>query len=183
MSIDRLIFPTAAAALAVLLTFGAAAQADLLIEIDKTTQRMTVTVDGHQVYKWKVATGGIDYDTPEGEFKPFRMDIDHHSDEWDNAPMPYAIFFTETGNAIHGTYEQRSLGRAVSHGCVRLSLANAATLWGLVKRQKMGNTTVVVSGDIPDAEAPVVMTRPKPVGASSPFSGFPAPPDPFSMFH
>jgi hypothetical protein len=54
------------------------------------------------------------------------VEIDHHSDEWDNAPMPYSIFFTQTGNAVHGTYEQRSLGHAVSHGCVRLSLANAA---------------------------------------------------------
>ena len=182
MSIHRLIFLSAAAALAVL-TCGEAAQADLLIEIDKTAQRMTVTVDGHEVYKWTVATGGIDYDTPNGAFKPFRMEIDHHSDEWDNAPMPYSIFFTQTGNAIHGTYEQRSLGHAVSHGCIRLSLANAATLWGLVKRQKMGNTTVVVTGDIPGAKpSPVAMAPPKLSNASSPFFGFPTPPDLFSLF-
>ena len=93
MSIRRLICLPAAATLAVL-TCGEAAHADLLIEIDKTAQRMTVTVDGHEVYKWTVATGGIDYDTPNGVFKPLRMEIDHHSDEWDNAPMPYSIFFT-----------------------------------------------------------------------------------------
>jgi hypothetical protein len=113
MSIRRLVFLCAAAALAAL-TCGEAARADLLIEVDKAAQRMTVTVDGHEVYKWAVATGGIDYDTPNGAFKPFRMEIDHHSDEWDNAPMPYSIFFTQTGNAVHGTYEQRSLGHAVS---------------------------------------------------------------------
>ena len=79
------------------------------------------------------------------------MDIDHHSDEWDNAPMPYAIFFTETGNAIHGTYERRSLGHAVSHGCVRRSLLNAATLWKLVKQEKMAHTTVLLHGAIPGA--------------------------------
>src|SRR5262249_3934509 len=114
-----------------------AANADLLIDVDKSAQRMTVAVDGKQLYEWPVATGAIDYDTPNGEFRPFRMDIDHHSDEWDNAPMPYAIFFTETGNAIHGTYERRSLGHPVSHGCVRLAVKNAATLWALVKREKM----------------------------------------------
>jgi lipoprotein-anchoring transpeptidase ErfK/SrfK len=59
--------------------------------------------------------------------------------------MPYSIFFTKSGNAVHGTYEQRHLGRAVSHGCVRLSVRNAATLWELVKREKMDNTTVVVT--------------------------------------
>jgi hypothetical protein len=183
MSIPRLIFLTAAAAVAVL-TCGEAAHADLLIEIDKTAQRMTVTVDGHEVYNWTVATGGIDYDTPNGVFKPFRMEIDHHSDEWDNAPMPYSIFFTRTGNAIHGTYERRSLGHAVSHGCVRLSLANAATLWGAVKRQKMANTTVVVTGDIPGAKPqPEAIAAPKPANASDPFPRFPAPPDLFSLFH
>jgi hypothetical protein len=112
------------------------------------------------------------------------VEIDHHSDEWDNAPMPYSIFFAQTGNAVHGTYEQRSLGHAVSHGCVRLSLANAATLWGLVKRQKMANTTVVVTGDIPGAKSqPEAIAAPKPASASAPFPRFPAPPDLFSLFH
>jgi lipoprotein-anchoring transpeptidase ErfK/SrfK len=183
MSIRRLTFLCAAAAMAGL-TCSEPARADLLIEVDKTAQRMTVTVDGHEVYKWAVATGGIDYDTPNGTFTPFRMDIDHHSDEWDNAPMPYAIFFTQTGNAIHGTYEQRSLGHAVSHGCVRLSLGNAASLWGLVKRQKMANTTVVVTGDIPGAKPrPEAIAAPKPANASDPFPRFPVAPDLFSLFH
>jgi lipoprotein-anchoring transpeptidase ErfK/SrfK len=181
MSIRRLI-SLAAAALAVFI-YSEAARARLLIEIDKTAQRMTVSVDGHAVYKWTVATGGIDYDTPNGVFKPFRMDINHHSDEWDNAPMPYSIFFTDTGNAIHGTYERRSLGHAVSHGCVRLSLANAATLWGLVKRQKMANTSVVITGDIPGAGPPDAMAAPQRMNAGDPFRRFPAPPDLFSWFH
>ncbi len=182
MPIRRLLSP-AAAALAVLIG-GEAARADLLIEVDKTAQRMIVTVDGHEVYTWAVATGGIDYDTPNGAFKPFRMDIDHHSDEWDNAPMPYSIFFTQTGNAIHGTYEQRSLGHAVSHGCVRLSLANAAKLWGLVKRQKMANTSVVVTGDIPGAKpSPVASAAPKLANTSTPFPRLSALPDLFSLFH
>jgi lipoprotein-anchoring transpeptidase ErfK/SrfK len=183
MSIRRLTFLHAAAALAAL-TCSEAARADLLIEVDKTAQRMTVTVDGREVYKWTVATGGIDYDTPNGVFKPFRMEIAHHSDEWDNAPMPYSIFFTRTGNAVHGTYEQRSLGHPVSHGCVRVSLANAAALWGLVKRQKMANTTVVVTGDIPGAKpSPAAMAAPKPANASDPFPRLLAPQDLLSLFH
>jgi L,D-transpeptidase-like protein len=181
MSIRRLIFLCAAAAL-LGLVYNEAARADLLIEVDKAAQRTTVTVDGHEIYRWSVATGGIDYDTPNGVFKPFRMDIDHHSDEWDNAPMPYAIFFTQTGNAIHGTNEQRSLGHAVSHGCVRLSLGNAASLWGLVKREKMANTTVMVTGDIPGAK-PAAIAAPKPANTSDPLPRFPAPPDLFSLFH
>jgi hypothetical protein len=49
---------------------------------------MTVTVNGEQLYEWPVSTGGRGYDTPSGTFKPFRMEIDHTSDEYDNAPMP-----------------------------------------------------------------------------------------------
>jgi L,D-transpeptidase catalytic domain len=183
MSIRRRIVLPAAAALAVFIHCEGA-QARLLIEVDKTAQRMTVAVDGREVYKWKVATGGVDYDTPNGEFKPFRMDIDHHSEEWDNAPMPYAIFFTDTGAAIHGTYERRSLGHAASHGCVRLSVANAATLWGLVKQEKMANTTVVITGDIPGARPRLDASAvPKPMNASNPLPRFPAPADLFSFFH
>jgi hypothetical protein len=107
---------------------------------------MTVTRDGQELYDWPVSTGARGYDTPSGAFKPFRMEIDHYSDEYDQAPMPHAIFFTQTGIAIHGTLEQRNLGKAASHGCVRLSLKNAATLWALVKAEKMANTQVVLRG-------------------------------------
>ena len=173
MRINRLIAPLTAAIVAVLTLLGQTAHADLLIEVDKSTQHMTVSVNGQQIYNWPVTTGGSGYDTPSGTFKPFRMEVDHYSDEYDNAPMPYSIFFTQTGNAIHGTYEQRNLGRAVSHGCVRLSVKNAATLWNLVKQEKMANTKVVLSGAIPDA-GPVARARPMPQTANNP-TGAPMP--------
>ncbi len=159
---SRHLIATLAAAV-LLLALGPVAHADLLVNIDKSSQRMTVTVDGEQLYDWPVTTGARGFDTPSGTFKPFRMEIDHYSVEWDQAPMPYSIFFTKKGNAVHGTYEQRSLGRAVSHGCVRLSVKNAATLWQLVKRQKMANTTVAVSGAIPAGSAAVARARPMPL--------------------
>lgn len=168
MLISRLITPLIAALVAVLI-LSHAAHAGLLITINKSIQRMTVTVDGEQLYDWPVSTGARGYDTPSGTFKPFRMEIDHHSEEWDNAPMPYSIFFTKTGNAIHGTFELRNLGRAVSHGCIRLSVKNAATLWKLVKREKMANTAVVLTGAIGNAAAPEVTgSRPMPLNADDP---------------
>jgi len=173
MGVRRLISPLTAAIVAVLM-LGQAAYADLLIQIDKSAQRMTVTVNGEQLYVWPVSTGGDGYDTPSGTFKPFRMEIDHYSDEYDNAPMPYSIFFTQTGNAIHGTYEQRNLSHAVSHGCVRLSVKNAATLWALVKREKMANTKVLLTGAIPDA-GPVAGFRPLSLSPDAPLNGAPPP--------
>ena len=133
---------------AILATFVAvatsgAAWANILIVIDKTSQRMSVTVDGVQRYTWPVSTGRPGYSTPSGTFTPFRMEADHFSQEWDDAPMPYSIFF-HGGYAIHGSYEISRLGGPASHGCVRLHPSNAATLYGLVSREGMGATTIVI---------------------------------------
>jgi hypothetical protein len=74
------------------------------------------------------------------------MEEDHYSKEFDDAPMPHSIFFTRQGHAIHGTDSVKNLGMPVSHGCVRLSRANASTLWDLVKKEGLLNTTVTLTG-------------------------------------
>jgi lipoprotein-anchoring transpeptidase ErfK/SrfK len=176
--IPRLIAPLSVAILS-LFTLHQAAHAALLVEINKSTQQMTITLNDAPIYHWPISTGAAGYDTPSGTFRPFRMEIDHYSDEWDNAPMPYSIFFTDTGVAVHGTYEQR-LGRAVSHGCVRLSVKNAATLWNLVKQEKMANTSVVVTGDIPAAGSTATASRPMPLSTSN--QRYRALPPPFFTF-
>jgi hypothetical protein len=139
--------PLLAAALA--LPLASAARADILISIDKSTQQMSVAVDGAPRYTWPVSTGRPGYDTPSGAFRPNRMDADHFSDEYEKAPMPHAIFFDMHGHAIHGFFDTPHLGMAVSHGCVRLSPANAATLYSLVAAEGMANTSVVVGGQTP----------------------------------
>jgi lipoprotein-anchoring transpeptidase ErfK/SrfK len=93
-------------------------RADVLITIDKSAQRMTVAVDGAMRWRWPVSTGARGYDTPDGNYTAFRMEKDYSSKEWDDAPMPNSIFFTQRGHAIHGSYDKR-LGRPASHGCVR----------------------------------------------------------------
>ena len=143
----RRLIPFAGILLALPLT-ALPAQAELTIHVDKGAQRMTVSRDGRFLYDWAVSTGRAGLNTPSGTFKPFRMDIDHVSEKYDNSPMPHSIFFTKTGDAIHGTYEQKWLGNAVSHGCVRLSRRHAAILWDLVKQEKMANTKVVLTGHI-----------------------------------
>jgi hypothetical protein len=128
--------------------FGASAstRAEIVIRVDKTAQLMTVIRDGDVIDRWPVSTGRSDYATPSGAFKPFRMEADHHSDEWDDAPMPHSIFFTMKGHAIHGTYETKHLGLPVSHGCVRISAAHATELFAMVKADGMSNTKVIVTG-------------------------------------
>jgi hypothetical protein len=142
------------------------ARADLLIQIDKSTQQMRVSADGETLYTWPVSTGIARYDTPNGAYTPFRKEKEHFSEEWDNAPMPYSIFFTMKGHAIHGT-NHKGLGHAASHGCVRLSVANAATLWGLVAKHKMAHTTVELTGTIPAGDEPAVARAEPPNGAKA----------------
>jgi hypothetical protein len=132
------------------LAFAQSARADLLIAIDKSTQTMTVTVDGALRYVWPVSTGAPGYDTPSGEFMPFRMEAEHFSREWDDAPMPHSIFFTRRGHAIHGT-NHKNIGQPVSHGCVRLAPQNASILFDLVKQEHMSNTRVELTSDTPAA--------------------------------
>src|SRR3984957_5534668 len=146
-----------AAALA--LPLSTAARANIVVSIDKTTQHMTVAVDGAPRYNWPVSTGRPGYDTPNGTFKPNRMDADHLSQEWDNAPMPHTIFFDLHGHAVHGFFDVKHLGLAVSHGCVRLSPDHAATLFDLVKAQGMSNTTVIVAGRTPSGGGPAMVGR------------------------
>jgi hypothetical protein len=147
-----------AAALA--LPVASNARANILINIDKSTQHMSVAVDGAPRYEWPVSTGRAGYDTPNGTFKPNRMDADHLSQEWDNAPMPHTIFFDLHGHAIHGFFDVKHLGLPVSHGCVRLAPANATILFSLVKAEGMGQTTVVVAGRTPGGQdQPVARQR------------------------
>jgi lipoprotein-anchoring transpeptidase ErfK/SrfK len=93
-----------------------------------------------------VSTGMRGHATPSGTYKAFRLEKDHFSKEWDDAPMPHSIFFTRRGHAIHGSYEIKRLGRPVSHGCVRLHPANAAKLYSLVEKRGVTTATVVVTG-------------------------------------
>ncbi|MBV9563384.1 MAG: L,D-transpeptidase [Bradyrhizobium sp.] len=129
-----------------LLLFGNAAQAKVDITVDKDNQMMTVAVDGVARYHWPVSTGIPSRETPSGNFRAFRMEEDHFSKEFDDAPMPHSIFFTKIGHAIHGTDSESRLGTPASHGCVRLSKANAATLYALVEEQGVLNTTVTLTG-------------------------------------
>jgi lipoprotein-anchoring transpeptidase ErfK/SrfK len=122
---------------------GDRAQASVVVNIDRARQQMAVSVDGEHRYTWRVSTARRGYITPPGTYHPEMMAKRWFSREYYNSPMPHAIFF-HNGYAIHGTYEIARLGGPASHGCVRLDPGNASILFGLVERQGMGATTIVV---------------------------------------
>lgn len=119
------------------------AKAAVVVEIDRSSQTMDVIVDGAPRYHWRISTARRGYITPPGSYHPQMMARSWFSRLYYNSPMPYSIFF-HGGYAIHGTYEIARLGGPASHGCVRLDPQNAAVLFGLVEREGMRQTTIVV---------------------------------------
>ncbi len=118
------------------------AAAEIVIEIDKSSQRMSVTVDGAERYTWPVSTG-LAGGPPSGTYRPQRLERTWYSHMFGWAPMPYSIFF-HGAYAIHGTTVISRLGHKASHGCVRLHHDNAAILFALVQREGPANTRIVV---------------------------------------
>ena len=146
MNLVRVRFALAALVISLFAMPGVANATKVLITVNKVSQKMTVKIDGSTEYVWPVSTGAAQYDTPSGTYHPFRMEKEHFSKEWDDAPMPNSVFFTGAGHAIHGSYHIKSLGRKASHGCVRLAPENAATLFSIVQKAGMSNTTIVLRG-------------------------------------
>lgn len=110
-----------------------------VIDISEQTMRV---YDGDQViHKWAVSTARKGKKTPRGNFTPQWLSKNHKSSLYNNAPMPYSIFFS--GNyAIHGTTETSKLGGPASAGCVRLSKENARTLFDHVAENGKGSLKI-----------------------------------------
>jgi lipoprotein-anchoring transpeptidase ErfK/SrfK len=115
----------------------------LQINVDVGSQNMEVFADGKLIHRWAISSGRDGYNTPGGSFRPQRLEREWFSKQYDDAPMPYSIFYSG-GYAIHGTNDTRRLGRTASHGCIRLSPGNAAKLFGLVEDYGARRTRIVI---------------------------------------
>jgi hypothetical protein len=173
----RFVVAAAVAAVCALdVTVSRPAGAEILVNISKASQRMSVLVDGSAKYNWVVTTGAARYTTPNGVYSPQWLARKWRSKKYNNAPMPHSIFFYE-GYAIHGTTEVARLGKIGSHGCVRLHPDNAAKLYSLVEHQ-MAKTRIVVSNDVIEAPGEAPKKKPSQHVAENPAGADPiaAPP-------
>lgn len=109
--------------------------------VSLSEQRMRVFLDGQAVHSWPVSTARAGKFTPLGEFTVQSMKRMHRSSLYNNAPMPWSIFFS--GNfAIHGTDQVSRLGTPASAGCVRLHPDDAQTLYQMVRDHGRTNTLI-----------------------------------------
>ncbi len=130
--------------LAATLAWPGAALADRLVaRVSISTQTMKVYHEGRHLFTWPVSTAKAGKITPTGVYEPEFLSRNHRSSLYNNAPMPFAIFYD--GNyAIHGTDQIKRLGAPASNGCVRLHPDNAKILFGMVKAEGMENMRVEI---------------------------------------
>ena len=115
----------------------------VVAKVDISQQRMRVYKGGKLLHKWKVSTGKKGFNTPTGIFKPTTLEKLHLSKQYNNAPMPYSVFFNG-GIAVHGTKSVRRLGRRASHGCIRVKTPHAKELFALVQKSGRDNAYIEV---------------------------------------
>lgn len=118
--------------------------ANLIAKVSLSSQTMTVSQNGFVKYRWKVSTARKGYVTPQGSWSAKWLSRNHRSRKYDNAPMPYAVFFNG-GYAVHATFDLKRLGRPASHGCIRLHPDNAAEFFSLASQNGLKNTKIVVT--------------------------------------
>lgn len=134
---------TALGAAFISLSVSGASAASLIARVDVAAQKMTVSQYGKVIHEWPVSTARAGFSTPRGDFRPYRVHEMWHSRTYDNAPMPFAVFY-DRGWAVHGTTAVSRLGSPASHGCVRLETSNAEIFYTLVRQVGPGNTRIIV---------------------------------------
>jgi lipoprotein-anchoring transpeptidase ErfK/SrfK len=115
----------------------------IVVRVDLSEQRMYVYRDEKLLHTFPVSSGRKGYGTPTGRWSAYWLSPKHRSRKYNNAPMPWAVFFHE-GYAVHGTTDLRNLGRPASHGCIRLAPENAKTFFRLVELSGKESTLISI---------------------------------------
>lgn len=116
----------------------------VVVSVSISQQKMTVKILGRQEIVWPVSTARPGKITPIGSWQPKWLSKNHKSSLYNNAPMPYSIFFN--GHyAIHGTTQIDKIGSPASAGCVRLHPDNAAILFNLTKQVGLSSVKIEIN--------------------------------------
>ena len=133
----------------------------MAVVVSLTEQRAYVYRNGVLIGVSTISSGRKGYETPTGVFTILQKDKDHHSNVYDNAPMPYQQRLTWSGVALHAGGVP---GYPESHGCVHLPTAFAQKLFDA---SDMGMTVAVSA----DGNSPVELVHPGPLSPIDPSTG------------
>lgn len=101
----------------------------LVIWVDLDRQLVSAYRNGHEIGTSVILYGAEGRDSPVGSFPILDKRADYHSRAYD-APMPYSLWLTNDGVAVHGSDVR--WGRA-THGCVGVPVAFARRLFAAAK--------------------------------------------------
>src|SRR3546814_2979593 len=122
----------------------AAPECPVIIVVSLSKQRAYVYRNGVLIGISTISSGTAGHETPTGIFTILQKKVDHKSNLYDDAPMPYMQRLTWSGIAMHAG---NLPGYPASHGCIRLPLAFAEHLYGVTQ---LGLTVIITqSADIP----------------------------------
>jgi lipoprotein-anchoring transpeptidase ErfK/SrfK len=119
------------------------------IQVFIERQILVALEDGEEIYRFDIVTGRDTKETTAGNYKIFRKHEKYTSKTY-GSEMPYTMFFTKDGKAIHGTqmatlrsYLHKYLTESVgSEGCVGLTDDNAKALFDWAP---VGTPVIVIS--------------------------------------
>lgn len=125
-------------------------QMSMLISL--TTQRGFVYRNGMLIGITTISSGKPGYETPNGTFTVLEKQKDHHSNKYDDAPMPYMQRLSADGLALHAG---NARGYPASHGCIRLPMGFAAALF----KENTRGMQVVITGHAPSKSQTLIANR------------------------
>lgn len=145
-----------------------APQGPVLLVVSLATQRAVIYRNGLPIGITTVSTGRPGHRTPTGVFTVLQRRVEHYSNLYNNAPMPYMQRLTWGGVALHGGDLP---GYPASHGCIRLPQAFARLLYGVTH---LGMTVVITDrATVPRVAPAEALLRGVPSVAGSPTSWHP----------
>ncbi len=136
-------------------------QPDLALEgavsmvVNLSFQRLDVFRGGTLIARSSISSGRAGHSTPVGTFSILEKELIHHSNLYDNAPMPFMQRLTWHGVALHAGILP---GRPASHGCIRLPSEFAKRLYQITAR----GDEVTVEGKASDFRLPARAPLQKP---------------------
>lgn len=119
---------------------NAPATGTLVITIDLEARVISAFRDGHEIGTAVALLGTPSHPTPLGTFPVLNKSREHFSRKYNNAPMPFSLWLTNTGIAIHGSPVTNGYA---SHGCVGVPDPFAEKLFAATKR---GDKVIITRG-------------------------------------
>ena len=116
----------------------------IVMTVDLDARVISVFRGGYEIGAAAVLLGTQEHPTPLGTF-PIRYKMRHNvSEKYGNAPMPYSMFLTSDGVALHGSEVENGYA---SHGCVGMPNDFAAKVFGVAKK---GDKVIITRGETMD---------------------------------